>query len=119
MLEDPPAANGTGAERTMNLTLSLSSIALERDQLIAVRDAVGLRVSCLDGALWITQESMAADVVLEAGQSFVVDAPGLTLLMALSPSTLQLRERVGYLSGWRQTLASWLGARPLRPSGVH
>ena len=66
---------------------------MKRDALIAVRDAKGVRVSCLDGALWITQERLAADMVLEAGQSAVIDSPGLTLLMALKPSTVRLRER--------------------------
>jgi hypothetical protein len=102
----------------MNLALGLSSVGLERDQLIAIRDAKGIRVSCLDGALWITQEKMAADVLLEAGQSLVIDSPGLTLVMALRPSTLRLRERVSRVSALWQTLAGWLQAVPLRPRGI-
>jgi hypothetical protein len=42
----------------------------------------------------------------------------LTLVMALSRSTLQLHERGARLSGWWQALAGWLRARPLRPSGA-
>ena len=103
----------------MKLALGQSSVGLERDQLIAVRDARGVRVSCLDGALWITQETMAADVVLEAGQSLVIDTPGLTLVMALRPSTLRLRERVSRVSALWQTLVGWLQAGLQRPSGVY
>ena len=61
----------------MKLALGLSSVGLERDQLIAIRDAKGVRVSCLDGALWVTQEKMAADVLLEPGQSLVIDWPSI------------------------------------------
>ena len=102
----------------MKLALGLSSVGLECDQLIALRDAKCVQVSCLDGALWITQEKMAADVLLEAGQSLVIDSAALTLVMALRPSTLRLRERVSRVSALWQTLTCWLQAGPLRPSGV-
>src|SRR5262245_58357913 len=103
----------------MKLTLGQSSVGLERDQSIAMRDAIGVRVSCLDGALWITQEKVAADVLLEAGQSFVIDTAGLTLVTALHPSTLRLRERPSRLSALWQALAGWLRVGPLGRSGVY
>jgi len=103
----------------MKLALRQSSIGLERDQLIALRDAKGVRVSCLGGALWITQETMVADVVLEAGHSLVIDTRGLTLVMALRPSALRLRERVSRASSLWQTLAAWLQAGLQRPSGAY
>jgi len=103
----------------MNLALGQWTVGLERDKLIALRDAKGVRISCLDGALWITQEKKAADVVLEAGQFFVIDTPGLTLVMALCPSALRLRERVSRVPNPWQALANWLRAGRLRPSGVH
>ena len=102
----------------MNLALGQWTVGLERDKLIALRDAKGVRISCLDGALWITQEKKAADVVLEAGQSFVIDTMGLTLVMALSPSTLRLRERGSRVPALWQALAGWLQAEPLRPGRV-
>ena len=90
----------------MRLLLGQSKLGLERDQLVAVRDGKGVRVACLSGALWITQEQSTADVVLEAGQSVVIDHPGLTLVMALSPSTLRICEpRAAGL--WR-ALRGWL-----------
>jgi hypothetical protein len=90
----------------MRLLLGQSKLGLEPDQLVAVRDARGVRVLCLSGALWITQEQRTADVILEAGQSTVIDSPGLTLVMALSLSTLRVTEpRVGGL--WK-SLLEWL-----------
>ena len=90
----------------MRLLLGQSKLGLERDQLVAVRDGKGVRVACLSGTLWITQEQSTADVVLEAGQSIVIDHPGLTLVMALRPSTLRISEPRG--AGLWRALLGWL-----------
>jgi hypothetical protein len=79
-------------EGVMRLLLGQSKLGLEPDQLVAVRDGRGVRVACLSGALWITQEHRPTDVILEAGQSAVIDSPGLTLVMALRASTLRVTE---------------------------
>ena len=93
----------------MQLKLGRSRLGLDRDQLIAVRDGKGVRVACLSGALWITQEQSTSDVVLEPGQSFVIDHPGLTLVMALRPSNLRVCEpRAAAL--W-DSLRGWFGER--------
>jgi hypothetical protein len=90
----------------MRLLLGQSKLGLERDQLVAVRDGRGVRVVCLTGALWITQEHSSADVILEAGQSTVIDRPGLTLVTALSRSTLRIREP--RTTGVWNALLGWL-----------
>ena len=66
----------------MKLALGESSVGMERDQLIALRDACG--------TLWLTEERMPDDTVIEAGQSFVIATPGLTLVMALRKSTVRV-----------------------------
>jgi hypothetical protein len=77
----------------MNIELDQSSLSLLRDGLVALRDAEGTRVTCLSGALWITETDREGDVVLHAGQAFTIGRPGLTLIMALSPASLRLAER--------------------------
>ncbi|HTS52308.1 MAG TPA: DUF2917 domain-containing protein [Burkholderiales bacterium] len=89
----------------MKLVLGQSKLGLERDQMVALREGKGVRVACLSGALWITQEQSTADVVLQAGQSVVIEHVGLTLVMALSPSTLRICEPRG-ASLWR-ALFGW------------
>jgi hypothetical protein len=79
-------------EGVMRLLLNQSKLGLESDQLVAVRGGKGVRVACLSGALWITQEQRTADLILEAGQSAVIDSAGLTLIVALGPSTLRVTE---------------------------
>jgi hypothetical protein len=90
----------------MRLLLGQSKLGLERDQLVAVRDGRGVRVVCLSGALWITQEHSTEDVILEAGQSILIDRPGLTLVTAMTQSTLRIREP--RTAGVWNALLSWL-----------
>lgn len=90
----------------MELELGQSKLRLGRDQLIALRDATGVRVTCTAGVLWITEEQSAADIVLESGQSHIIGQPGLTLVMALRAASLCVREPQA--SAWTR-LAGWVG----------
>jgi hypothetical protein len=76
----------------MNIELETSTLSVPRDGLVALRDAEGTRVTCISGALWITEDAREHDVILEAGKAFTIDRPGLTLIMGLLPATLHLSE---------------------------
>jgi glutamine phosphoribosylpyrophosphate amidotransferase len=91
-------------ESSMNIDLDTSTLTLARDGLIALRDAQGTRVTCLTGALWITEDREHGDIVLEAGETVTLQRPGLTLVMALQPAELRLAEQ-------RETTADWFAAR--------
>lgn len=97
----------------MNIELDSSTLALPRDGLIALRDADGTRVTCLSGALWITEDHDHSDIILEAGETVTLRRPGLTLLMALQPASLRLSEQ-------RETLVERLTTRLTRwlPTGA-
>ncbi|MGP0093135.1 MAG: DUF2917 domain-containing protein [Xanthobacteraceae bacterium] len=59
-----------------------------------IRDGRGLTVRCLAGWLWITQYGDSDDHVLEAGECFVLDRPGLALVIAPSgPATVVVVEK--------------------------
>ena len=77
----------------MNVALDASTLSLARDGLIAVRNGRGSRVRCLSGNLWITEDHSGRDTIMAPGESFTLRRDGLTLIMALHPSTLQLTER--------------------------
>jgi len=47
-------------------------------------------VTCRQGALWITQEGDPNDYLLRAGEVFLITQPGLVLIEAMRPSTLQI-----------------------------
>ncbi len=93
----------------MNIALDGTTLTLVRDGLLAVRDAEGSRVTCLTGSLWITEDQRTCDVIVEAGESFVIKRPGLTLIMALEPATLRMRERPA--GSWAARVAGWLHRR--------
>ena len=52
--------------------------------------AEGMKVECLTGNAWITQADDPRDIVLRAGEAFILDRPGLTLVMALKDAALRM-----------------------------
>jgi hypothetical protein len=100
----------------MNIELDNSILSLAPDGMVALRDAQRTRVTCVSGSLWITEDSQGCDVILEAGDSFVLKRPGLTLIMALEPASLRLAERhqtfTARVAAWAQRL---LPVRTVRP----
>ena len=57
-------------------------IRLEPGELLDIEDGEGIAVTCVDGAVWVTQSHDPRDVVLAGGDSFVLDRPGLALVSA-------------------------------------
>ena len=57
-------------------------IRLKSGELLDIEDGEGVAVTCVDGAIWVTQAHDPRDVVLENGESFVLDRPGLALVSA-------------------------------------
>jgi hypothetical protein len=55
---------------------------LARGESLKVRDGAGRMVMCCAGTVWITQENDARDIYLTAGETFVLDRPGLALISA-------------------------------------
>jgi len=70
----------------MSLRLAETTLDLAEHEVVRLNDAEGLAVTCLDGAVWITQAEDPNDVVLKPGQAFVIDHPGLTLVSAPASS---------------------------------
>jgi hypothetical protein len=94
----------------MDISLKDTRLSLPRDGLIAVRDARGAHITCLDGGLWITQECRIKDEVLKPGQTLRVRHDGLTIVTALTPSVLILSEDRGFARAMRATLTRRLAA---------
>jgi hypothetical protein len=55
---------------------------LNARQVLDIRNGQGLRVGSLRGVLWITQSNDSDDIIVQDGQSFVLDRPGLALISA-------------------------------------
>lgn len=68
---------------TLQVPAGGARINLSRGRLIRVQDGGGFRIHCYSGELWITQERDLRDIVLQPGDAFILDRPGLTLVAAL------------------------------------
>ena len=66
-------------------------VELEQGDLLPLDSAKGVRISCVEGSLWLTEERGAADVVLQPGQSYEVEATGRTLVQAMSRSRVAVQ----------------------------
>jgi hypothetical protein len=58
-------------------------IELEYRRVIPMHVAVGARIDCLSGRIWITEERSTDDIVLEAGESFDITCAGVAVVQAL------------------------------------
>lgn len=66
-------------------------LELEYRGLVPLADALGTRISCLTGRIWITQHGSRDDIVLEAGGSDELSHPGLAVVQALRPARVALQ----------------------------
>jgi len=67
----------------MDLSQFIAGLDLLPGEAFRMRDAVGQRISVLQGHVWITQDHDPRDVVLAAGEDFVIERPGLALVTPL------------------------------------
>jgi Protein of unknown function (DUF2917) len=78
------AAGAEPLQRTTVMTTRFSDrpVRLNTGELLDIHDGEGFTVECLEGAVWITQSNDPRDIVLNAGETFVLDKPGLALVCA-------------------------------------
>ncbi len=82
-------------------------LSLSAGRYAVLEDARGTRVVCADGVLWITQHADRRDIVLRAGESFVVDRDAKVIVNALSHAALALVPPPAPVS-FRQRMKRWL-----------
>ena len=58
-------------------------IFLKAREILPIENGAGLEVKCLRGTLCITQSGDREDIIIDSGESFVLDRPGLSLVNAL------------------------------------
>ena len=68
--------------------VTLEPIALAARSVHRIENAKGVRVSCVRGAAWITQERDTRDMILASGQSVVLDRPGLAVVYAFKDAMI-------------------------------
>lgn len=68
--------------------VTLEPIALAARTVHRIEDARGMRVSCIRGTTWITQENDPRDIVLASGQSVVLDRRGVGVVYAFRDAVI-------------------------------
>ena len=91
---------------------------LAPNELVRLDGAEGTTLRVTRGTLWITLENDTRDIVLTAGDSYMIDRDGLTLVEAQSASTvcvlahdLQDGRQVASRPAAYPGLAGWLGSK--------
>jgi len=68
--------------------IETETIALPARTVYRIENGRGLRVACLTGNTWITQANDRRDIVLTPGDAFILDRPGIALVMALKDAAI-------------------------------
>lgn len=69
---------------------SCGVIGLEKNRLNAFRTRSNERIRCLEGVIWLTQDGVARDFILEAGESLDLGPGADVTVSALTPSRYQV-----------------------------
>jgi hypothetical protein len=86
---------------------------------LALRDAGGRTIRCVSGSVWLTMEGDLRDIVLAAGESFIVDRNGITILAAQKRSVVEVSAANEPRTWWDRVveyLDKTFGPAAIRPS---
>ena len=76
----------------MRIDIFDQTVELATNRSIVLHDARAAEIVCTRGRLWITEDPLRNDLVLEAGQSHVIQVDGMAFVTAIYPSAVWLRE---------------------------
>jgi len=76
----------------MELLVKAPVLDLQEGQVVTLVDAEGTAIAARRGVLWITEEGDRDDHVVHEGEAFVVAHAGRTVVQALGPARIAIRE---------------------------
>ncbi len=76
----------------MELSVIAPELELEEGQVVTLFDAKGTRIVARSGSVWVTEEGDRQDHIMGPGDARIVARPGRTIVQALAPSRIALRE---------------------------
>lgn len=97
--------DGAISHAAMELNPAGETLSLRASQHMHLRGACGWTVRTLAGSVWITQDGDIRDVVLEAGESIVLDRNGLALLSPMNEARISLMRDTGRCTARNRTAA--------------
>ena len=76
-----------------------SVLELLPKQVLRLQAAAGVTIHCDQGTLWVTQEGLARDDFLSAGESLCIVSDGVTLAETIGTTTARLTLLARHASG--------------------
>jgi Protein of unknown function (DUF2917) len=77
-------------EVAMKHVLDIKPVKLAARSIERIEGAKGQQITCLSGVVWVTQANDERDIVLNRGQTFIIDRSGLTVVMALKDAAISV-----------------------------
>lgn len=77
----------------MKICTAASRLIFAAGQIATLRDALGTRIECVSGSLWITQDRDPRDIVLGPGEEFTLDQDGKAVIQASGQTIVLVSER--------------------------
>ena len=93
----------------MKICLEDTSVELATNEMLTITGGLGMKVTCVLGSIWITQNNDQRDVVLAAGETFVINRDGIALLSAMASSMVAMQPAVPSRPAWLAKLAYGIG----------
>jgi hypothetical protein len=76
----------------MELIVDAPELELQEGQVVILHDARGTRIVARSGSVWVTEEGDRQDHIMGPGDARTVARGGRTVVQALAPSRIGLRE---------------------------
>ena len=70
--------------------VSTSVVELRRGEVMRLKGAPGSLIQAHRGRVWLTEETSARDIVLDAGQSHLFARPGLAIVEAFTDASISV-----------------------------
>jgi hypothetical protein len=76
----------------MEVIVDAPELELLEGQVVTLFDAQGTRILARSGSVWVTEEGDRRDHIMGPGDARIVSHAGRTVVQALAPSRIGLRE---------------------------
>ena len=76
----------------MKIEIFDQAVELAANRSIVLHDARQAEIVCLRGRIWITEDPLRNDILLDAGASHVLEVDGLAFVTGMTDSSVWLRE---------------------------
>jgi hypothetical protein len=76
----------------MRIDIFDQAVELDINRSIVLHDARHAEIVCTRGRIWITEDPLRNDIVIDAGESHTLGADGLAFVTGMTASTVWLRE---------------------------